>query len=425
MKKPSILPVLGLLFIISIAYVPVVWAVPPLPSSLYGTVKVGGTNPPAGTWVSAWIGGVQYVQVQSASYGGSSVYRLNVPGDDPSTPVREGGRDGERISFKIGTQAVAETSIWRSGSNLQLNLTVVAPDKTPPVTTATITGTTTNCALESVLYTGAGALVRLTVNEPAVSRYRISNQISGPGVWQTYTGPFFVSAEGLNTIEYTSTDTAGNVAPISQLTAKVTNFPQTPLLDTFNRANGPLGTNWAGATSTASYRLANQQVAVVDGGALYWQSGGMLGPTQEVYVTLSNVNSRAAEQNLLLKVQGGNRLSWDKGAIKVRYNATQQVVRVETAQPGRPGWASYANHLATIRNGDQFGARAMHDGTVRIYRSCLLIGVTDTRTLDGTFFVKRSGSVGLWFLDAKGASFDNFGGGTVQSASSMLPAFEP
>ena len=80
-----------------------VGAVPPLPSSFSGTVKVGGANVPDGTVVSALILGVQYASALSFTSGPDSVYFFNVPGDDASTPgVIEGGTENQTINFAIG-----------------------------------------------------------------------------------------------------------------------------------------------------------------------------------------------------------------------------------------------------------------------------------------------------------------------------------
>ena len=41
-------------------------------------------------------------------------------------------------------------------------------------------------------------------------------------------------------------------------------FPQTGILDDFNRADGPLGSNWEGVVNV--FRIANQQLQPVLGG---------------------------------------------------------------------------------------------------------------------------------------------------------------
>lgn len=97
-------------------------AVPPLPSSFYGTVTINGSNAPPGTEVSAWINGVKYAYTSVVEYNGSAVYSLDVPGDDTSTPVIEGGIPGDTIEFRIGAMTAQETGIWQSGTNVQVNL---------------------------------------------------------------------------------------------------------------------------------------------------------------------------------------------------------------------------------------------------------------------------------------------------------------
>ena len=99
--------------------------VPPLPSSFYGTVRVNGDYVPAGTIISAWINGVQYLETQTLIYNGESVYTIDVAGDDPSTPgIIEGGIQGDTIAFQIGSNLAEQTAIWQTGTNIELNLSI-------------------------------------------------------------------------------------------------------------------------------------------------------------------------------------------------------------------------------------------------------------------------------------------------------------
>lgn len=97
-------------------------AIPPLPSSFYGTIQLNGANVPVGLPITAWIGGTQYALTYPSLYSGITVYSLNVPGDDPSTPEIEGGKEGDQILFKIAGIPANETAVWHSAMNLQLNL---------------------------------------------------------------------------------------------------------------------------------------------------------------------------------------------------------------------------------------------------------------------------------------------------------------
>ena len=76
-------------------------------------------------------------------------------------------------------------------------------------------------------------------------------------------------------------------------------FPTTAILDDFNRSNGSLGSNWKG--SKGAYRIVNNQVDVRKDGPIYWKNA--FGVNQEAYVTLTTVDPKGGEQDLLLKVQ--------------------------------------------------------------------------------------------------------------------------
>jgi hypothetical protein len=104
-----------------------VQAIPPLPSSFYGAVQVNGRGVPDGTVIQALIGGQVVARTYSQTYQGSTVYALDVPGDDPGTTASEGGHDQETIQFKVGGAPAIQTASWKSGTNTALNLTVSTP----------------------------------------------------------------------------------------------------------------------------------------------------------------------------------------------------------------------------------------------------------------------------------------------------------
>ncbi len=193
-------------------------------------------------------------------------------------------------------------------------------------------------------------------------------------------------------------------------------FPSasTRVRDQFDRANGELGSAWAGTTDEDSYALRDHQVRVRDGGALYWKNR-RFDRTQEAFITLRGVSPRASEQGLLLKVQSRNgSIDWKSGAIKVLYNPRTHEVRVETYQPNRRWRVVKSFAGVTFASGDQLGARALSDGMVEIYRNGMQIGTADTRTTNGDFFARRGGWIGVWYAGARWATFDDFGGGTVR-----------
>ena len=125
MKSRRILISVTIVLSILMATFSVAQAVPPLPSSFHGTVKVHGENVEEGTVISAWINGVKYAETASLMYEGDSVFAIDVPGDDTSTvDVIEGGVDHDTIVFKIGDLEAFETGLWIKGTYVELNLSV-------------------------------------------------------------------------------------------------------------------------------------------------------------------------------------------------------------------------------------------------------------------------------------------------------------
>ena len=226
------------------------------------------------------------------------------------------------------------------------------------------------------------------------------------GPWQTYTTPFAITSEGANLVEFFSTDEWGAVEEVKSITVKVTTFPATGILDTFNRANGRLGRNWTGATQLDQYRIAGNRVDVEQGGAVLWKT--QFGTDQEAFVTLTAIDPNSPHHTLLLKGRGTNAT---QGAILVSYDAVNRQIVVEALQPGW-GWRTvrvFTN--VTLTNGDVLGARALADGSVRVYVNCTLIGVADTTTVVGNLYVNRGGRIGLFYHQANNALLDDFGGG--------------
>lgn len=95
---------------------------PPLPSSFYGVVTLNGTSPPATGVVTARIGDEVVAHTTTFVYAGIVYYRIDVPGDDPSTPEIEGGAPGAVIIFTLADVQAAQTAIWQSGTNTRLDL---------------------------------------------------------------------------------------------------------------------------------------------------------------------------------------------------------------------------------------------------------------------------------------------------------------
>jgi len=96
-------------------------------------------------------------------------------------------------------------------------------------------------------------------------------------------------------------------------------FPRTPVIDNFNRANGRIDSGWKGDANVDQFSMVNQAVKVGLGGAVYWNSRSF-GPNQEAYFTFTNPSLVAKEQDLILKLTGGNPTSSTAQMIDVLYD---------------------------------------------------------------------------------------------------------
>lgn len=182
-------------------------------------------------------------------------------------------------------------------------------------------------------------------------------------------------------------------------------FPATGVLDDFNRANGPIGTSWAG--NTGGYAISSGRLDVGNDEDIYW-SGSSFATNQEAFVTLLSINSSSSEIGLILKAQSGS--GYGAGLIDVVYDPGNQRVQVWTFSTSG-GWVQHgANIPVTFVNNDQFGARANANGTIEIFRNGSSIG---TRDLSGWPYAASGGHIGLFNLNATSAVLDNFGGGSV------------
>lgn len=249
--------------------------------------------------------------------------------------------------------------------------------------------------------------------DPITYSWLFGDGTSGTGVVVNHTYNSF----GLMTAQLTVSDNRGGQGVTTQtitVNPPGTGFPTTGVRDNFNRPDGPIGAPWADATNglvTSANTLASTAVS----NSSVW-NGGAFGRNQEVYVTFSNATN-AAEQNLMLKVQG---TSWASGHIEVSYNATSSRVFVNTYAPGGQGWIGRGSLAASFATGDQFGARADSLGNVVIYKNGTSLGQINVGNWP---YVNNGGSIGLTLtgINSTGGTVDNFGGGTVVVSTNSKP----
>ena len=165
---------------------------PPVPYGPKGTVRVNGQIPPDGTQVTAWIGGVRYASTATYTWGSSiGYYSIDVPGDLDETPdIKEGGREGETVVFKVDGRTASPTGTWTSGDDPVINLTVTIPPTATPTHTATpITPTNTPTHTRTPTRTNTPTIT--PTSGPPPEQYWFSGY-----VYDQYTGEGIPEREG-------------------------------------------------------------------------------------------------------------------------------------------------------------------------------------------------------------------------------------
>ncbi|MCB2178386.1 VWA domain-containing protein [bacterium] len=295
-----------------------------------------------------------------------------------------------------------------------------------------------------------GATMTATVVDPAESQYVFDlyddglhgDELADDGVYANYfTDTHLEGSYNFNVVISGTNNLYGeDFTREYSLSTTVTapEFPLTSILDDFNRADGAIGDNWSGNPS--GYVIDTNQLKVKqknDNLDIYWEDT-YFGPDQEVYFTFSTVSSTAHDQTLLLKSQDNS--GWGYGVLAVQYaaatnsvvvwsfidpsgttidpipleplDATMSVIIGPDSQP--PSDQKWTPHgfltSVTFTSGDQFGARALADGTVEIYKNGVLLATCDISSWP---FYDQGGYIGLWFGDAKDVLIDDFGGGDI------------
>ena len=255
MKIQLIFTALMLTIALLLVNVSTAFAMPPMPSSFYGTVKLDGANVPEGTIISARINGVVYASMTAILYLGDTVYYFDVPGDDPDTTgVVEGGVAGNTVVFYVGSYVANQTAPWQSGSSVELNLTASTPHTvtfdnnggsgTMTAQTANVPTTLTTNAFTRVGYSFSGwntAANGSGTNYADGATYDFSANITLYAKW---------TALPNHTVTFDSNGGTGT------MTAQTANVPTSLTLNTFTRT-GYSFSGWNTAANGTGTSYAN------------------------------------------------------------------------------------------------------------------------------------------------------------------------
>jgi hypothetical protein len=404
----------------------------PATTNALGQAPLGSVNLPPGSYsVSASFGAspVPGVTQSDSRYNGSTSANgtlvISGPGDTTAPVITPS------VSGTLGQNGWYTSDVSVSWSVVDAESPIASSSGCEPTTiTADTVGTTLTCSASSdggsasqsvtIKRDATAPIVTIASGSPAsttstsASFVFSSNESGSSFTCKLDTGAFASCASGqsysglaigAHTFTIQATDPAGNIGTASYswtITAPPPPaFPQNGIRDTFNRANGGVGSNWEGRTGTSFYKIASNRLDVQSGGPLIWKTA-LFGTRQEAYITLSTIDSRSPSQGVLLKVQTGSIPS--AGAILVVYDAVAKAVRVSTLRLHTSTWTLYTNQSATFANGDQLGAQALANGDVKIYKNGTLITPVTLNTADKAFFNTKGGKIGLWIAGAEFSS---------------------
>lgn len=97
-------------------------AVPPNPSHFYGEIHVLDNPPIIGSIINAYVPGVVAPAGSTTvtESGGNLVYSMDVKGDDTDSLEKDGGLEGDTVTFRFGSRILG-TWVWHSGTDVHLN----------------------------------------------------------------------------------------------------------------------------------------------------------------------------------------------------------------------------------------------------------------------------------------------------------------
>jgi len=203
---------LGLLLVLTLVFAlaPPAMAIPQLAHRFDGSVTINLEPAAEGVEVSATIAGVDEVFTATTDAGGE-YHLLYVRGDDPNTPEKEGGNNGDEIEFYVDDVYVISYT-FESGASTTLNLTVTAPDTTPPTVELTSTASDlTNISPIPMTATFSETVTGFVVGDITVGNGAAGNFVAVSGT--VYTFDVTPTADGAVTVDTAAgvaTDAAGN-----------------------------------------------------------------------------------------------------------------------------------------------------------------------------------------------------------------------
>lgn len=378
------------------------------PPGIEGNCSIGGT------FYSGTVFPSNYRGYFFGDYGQNWIKMATVDGNDNLTGIVAFGEDADGpvniemdpVSGELVYVAISTSDIYR------IRYTGGSGGNQPPVAVASGSPLVGVAPLQ-VTFSSAGTFD--PENDPFTLAWTF-----GDGQGSTAASPVHTyNTAGVYEVILTANAGAGGIGRDTlQVTVQGSNdFPTTPILDNFNRANGAIGGQWVDPVNGLSLlTINNNQLAQAccQYKTPVW-NGGSFGPDQEAYITIATGTATAPEHDLMLKLQSA---SYASAHIEVRWDDVRNGVYCATYTPGA-GWVDLGGPIATtFANGDRLGARAFGNGVLQVFKNTTLIG---TRDFSAWQFKANGGWIGLTLDGAYSSRLDNFGGGNVVITTNAPP----
>jgi hypothetical protein len=216
-------------------------------------------------------------------------------------------------------------------------------------------------------------------------------------------------------VQVTATNSAGSTGPVASAPTAVVSAasgPVTPVLDTFNRANGGAGANWS-LIRPSGFALMNiLGNAAVDSSTTafawnYWKPASF-GPNCEAYVTISSYGAGDVIR-IGARIKNAGTTSDSGYYVAVSATGAWTIIRIDNG--GSP--VTLASGVTqTLANGHKLGIRIVGSLITALHYTSTT-GWQQVLSYDTAADSTRYTNAGNLALEFKTSTVDDFGGGTI------------
>lgn len=216
-------------------------------------------------------------------------------------------------------------------------------------------------------------------------------------------------------VQVTATNAAGSATAISeptQIVSAAAGFapPSTPVLDTFNRPDGPAGVNWSvmNPASFAPLKIVANAAADSSTTSFAWSfwNAATFGPNTEAYVTIA---SYGATDTIRLggRIAGAGTTSSSGYYVAVAPNGIWSIIRID----GGPSTVLATGPTQPLASGDRIAIQIVGSKIAALHGTPS--GWAAIMSYDSSNDPIRYTAAGKVAVEFKSSTIDNFGGGTL------------